>query len=467
MRVLTAISGLILTAAGAFCFAFYKNGYAACAFVLGVGLLVQGIFNIISYGIGFRRSLLPDTVLAEGIFSGGLGVAVLGNMVQESSIVILFGCWLLVCGASRFSESLAVSKVNPGSWFAVLPLGLVNTLAGFVMIIPGILTDINTLQLIGTVFILNGISILIYSVYMVKRNQSAKAEAVRERAEAKKAAAEEKRRARNELRSLSEAEREARIAEARAEKQRLADERKAQRTKAREELRDKRRPASEHTMEFTEEETAEIIEAAEAAAVPEEAPVPQTAASLSETEALKQLTKEEALKEFDAFDQGKDTENEPVKIRSKKNDEEFRQVNLRTWVRPTNIPVIERSGSKRDLLSPEEQIEMISAKREIVKLAEIENEKPQIEFPKVVLPEPELKATGGEGENRQAYLLELEEQKPEEKKTEGLSKLTPLTLEDLFADESFHIKPLSDRKAVETDLKLTQTFTFDWLNEKQ
>ncbi len=464
MRVLTAISGLILTAAGAFCFAFYKNGYAACAFVLGAGLLVQGIFNIISYGIGFRRSLLPDTVLAEGIFSGALGVAVLGNMVQESVIVILFGCWLLLCGASRFSESLAVSKVNPGSWFAVLPLGLVNTLAGFVMIIPGILTDINTLQLIGTVFILNGISILIYSVYMVKRSPSARAEAVRERAEAKKAAAEEKRKARDELRSLSEAEREARLAEARAEKQRLADERKAQRTKAREELRDKRRPASEHTMEFTEEETAEIIEAAES---PEETPVPQTAASLSETEALKKLTQEEALKEFDAFDHGKDADDEPQKEHLRKRGEDYKQVNLRTWVRPTNIPVIERSGSGKDLLSPEEQIEMISAKREIVKLAEIENEKPKIEFPKVVLPEPELKASGGEGENRQAYLLELEEQKPEEKKTEGLSKLTPLTLEDLFADESFHIKPLSDRKAVETDLKLTQTFTFDWLNEKQ
>ena len=483
MRVLTALSGLILTAAGAFCFAFYKNGYAASAFVLGIALLVQGVFNIISYGIGFRRSLLPDTVLAEGIFSGGLGVAVLGNMVQESSVVMLFGCWLLVCGASRFAESLAVSKVNPGSWFAVLPLGLVNTLAGFVMIIPGILSDINTQQLLGTVFILNGISILIYSVYMVKRNSSQKAEAARERAEAKKAAAEEKRKARNELRSLSEAEREAKIAEARAEKQRIAEERKAERTKAREELRDKRRPASEHTMEFTEAETAEIIEAAEAAqpvqeAAPEKpAPAPQTAASLSGTEALKQLTKEEALKEFNEFDRAKEPEKKPVKkienIESfieKKPEEEDDVIKVeprRTWVRPTNIPVIERNAYKDDSLTAKDQIEMISAKREIVKLSDIEKETPEIDLPKVELPEPELKAVGGEGENRKAYLLELEEQKPEEKRTEGLSKLTPLTLEDLFADESFHIKPLSDRKAVETDFKLTQTFTFDWLNEKQ
>ena len=130
--------------------------------------------------------------------------------------------------------------------------------------------------------------------------------------------------------------------------------------------------------------------------------------------------------------------------------------------KPTNIPVIEKQvvqEEKEDDLKVEE-------KRSIVNLEEMENKIPEVELPSVELPEVEIKSEGGERKQRKAILLEIEKEESAKLADDELSSFKPLSLEDLFADKEFNIKPLSDEKAAETDLKLTQTFTFDWLDNK-
>ena len=247
-----------MVGAGAFCFAYYMNGFAGVAFVLGLALIIYGACHAIAYVIGFRKNHLPETLLVEGGFSFVFGFLIVADYVSEGNISSFFGIWMLATGLCRFSESLAVSKVNPKDWFAVLPLGIINTMVGFVMLVPGFLEGFDEVYIIAVAYLLQAFSVAIYALYMVKREPTKKAQEAKERAEAKKRAAEEKRKERDRLRSLSAAEREKERESARKQQVKEAEEKAA----SREARKDAFRAPGERTVEFTPQETNAIIEAA-------------------------------------------------------------------------------------------------------------------------------------------------------------------------------------------------------------
>ncbi len=427
MRLLTVISAIIMAAAGAFSFAYYMNGYAGVALILGLAAFISGLCNIISYGLGFRKSILPETVLTEGLFSLALGFLAVAGLIPDNGILIYYGIWMCMCGLCRFSEALAVSKINPRNWFAVLPLGIVNALIGFVMIVPELHSqfEFDYVFVIAVCYIMQGFSIAVYALYMVNRAPSQKSMEARERAEAKKKLAEEKRRERDRQRRLSEAEREAERERLRLAKVREAEEKAA----ARAARKEQKRAAGGNTMEFTPAETEEIKAAAEQAQINEDDDEPIKADDIWQSPAA----------------------------------EEAELITRPVFNKPVNIPTIVKEGPRE---AKTDKLE-VAEKRAIVNLEEIENRVPEIALPEVKLPELELKAEGGESRKRKAILLELEEEAvPSREEAEELSSFTPLSLEELFADERFNIKPLSDKKATDTDLKLTQTFTFDWLDSQ-
>ncbi|MDO5441179.1 MAG: hypothetical protein Q4F55_01290 [Bacillota bacterium] len=419
MRFLISLSSVIMAASGAFCFAFYMNGYAGVAFVLGAAMLIYGLCHVIAYSIGFRKSILPETVLVEGLFGLAFGFLIITNLIPEKQILLFYGAWLCLSGLIRFSESLAVSKVNPKNWFAVAPLGIVCAMSGFLMMVPNLLAGFDSVYIVAISYIVNALSIAVYSVYMIKRQQTQKAKEAKERAEAKKRLAEVKRKERDRLRSLTEAEREKEIADAKAEKLKQEEAKKAEK----EARKEARRPATERTVEFTQEETEEINRLAEVS-----------------------------------------DDDEPIKasdIWSKPSEEELQARPV--FNKPTNIPVIE----KQIVQEEKEEDLKVEEKRSIVNLEELEEKVPEVELPSVEIPKVELKAEGGESLQRKAFLLELEKEEAEKPDEDELASFKPLSLEDLFSDEEFNIKPLSDEKAAETDLKLTQSFTFDWLDIKK
>ncbi len=442
MRFLTSLSSIIMAATGAFCFAYSGNGYDGVAFALSIAMLLCGLFITISYCIGFRKSLLPETVLAEGLYSFAFGLLIVANLIPAQHIDVYFGAWTLIAGLSRISQSLAVSKINPRNWFSVMPLGLVLAMAGFIMLVPNFLADYDILYVIAVIYIINAFSLAIYSVNMVKRHQSQKAKEARERAEAKKKLAEEKRKERDRQRSLSEAERSKERSKVHEEKLRQEEEKRA----AKEARKEARRPASERTVEFSQEETEEIIKLAD------ESAKNQFDIEMGEADSLS-LDDDRPIEASDLW--GND--NKANKI------EDIEAAARPVFNRPTNIPIIE----KQTVVQEKTDDVDVEAKRSIVNLEEMENKVPDLGLPEIELPEFKLQAEGGEAEKRHEYLLELEEEKPKVEEVDDLASFTPLTLEELFADERFNIKPLSDQRATETDLKLTQTFTFDWLDMKR
>ncbi len=468
MRILTVIAGILLAAAGAFCFAFNTVPFSGLAFPVGVAMVAAAVLILIAFISAGRGARPSDTMLVEAIVSFLFGFAVLNDQVQETMLVTFFGAWIAIAGGNRISQSLSVSRHSPRDWFKIMPLALLDALLGAVMMMPTLTTRVVSappVMLVALAFIINGLSLLVYAMYMkTPDNIQAQQEAI-SRAEAKKAAAEAKRRRRAELRSLSREERLEAEALMKAEKKTSGRERRLARKAEKEAAREARRPELERTVELSKEEVREIERAAEESGFAEEARQAEAAAAISpagesasengtsaapETEAA--AGSPESLQDSEPEESAaeEDTENTETAV----SDAEEPQEPVSLWPtfrRPTDIPTLRPQRAD----APEELIRTDDVKLSAVNLEEIESGKPEVEFEKVELPEVEMQSEGGEAARRAEILRWLKEKSREKK--ESSSPYTPLSLDELIPEEL----PGRGRGSAD-DKRFTQTLSFNW-----
>ena len=474
MRILIVISGMLLAIAGAFTFAFYSNAFTGLAFILGLVMLISGLCILGSYIISGKVGRLPDTVLVEGMVTTLFGFAVLNNEVMDAMVTLFFGTWMTLSGVTRVSQSFAVSRYRPKDWAKIMPLALAGTILGVIMLMPSLTTYMNPMFLVGAAFIVNGLSQLVYSMYMRKHELTDREIEAQERAEARKTAKEAERKQSNANRSTSWHEREEqREEQRRLEKRRLAEQRAAKMQEL-QERRAARRPASEATMEFTPEEVEEIRTLAEepaAAPVPEPAPVEPAPAETPEdelpvTEVLRPKTApveeapaEETPAEVPAEEPaaGEPTAEQTLPVE----EEILEKAKAPGWTRPENIPSLrarkleEEAAAAEAEPAPAPEIEDPLAKRAAVNIEKIEEGLESVEFEPVELPEPELEASGGEAEERKEILQDLEK---EVKRDDPFKPFQALKLEDLFGDDYVPLREKDPKEAT----RFTQSLNLDW-----
>ena len=446
MKFLTVLSGLFLCGGGAFCFYFSTNAFSGMAFVLGVLMAASGVSCILSYALAARGTArLPETVLTEGLFTILLGFAVLNDQVGDLMITSFFGIWLAFSGATRLSESLAVSRHSPRDWAKIIPIAIINMILGTVMVMQDLISAYNPVTVVGLAFVLDGLSLLIYALYMkphIPKNRELEAKA---RADAKQAAAEAKRAERDALRKLSRDERETAKAAIREHKQ-AAQKAKREAELAEKEKEREARKATSDTIEFTPEETAQIIALADAQAqeqqqepeqdlsdpAPEVDPIPE-----DETEApvASEDAPEIVVNPYTA-------EPEPDTVRP-------------VWHRPVDIPSLR--NPEKDELPAEKPAPVSEPKLSAVNLEAIEDGWSSVEFEPVELPEPELSAEGGEAGSRKDYLEAIDQHAIPERAEPAYQ---PLTVEDLIP-EQVH-KSVGEAEKKDLELRLTTEFSFQW-----
>ena len=405
MRLLVLISGILISGAGAFCFAFYTSTFYDVAFLVGMVMLISGICNTVAYlvsGRGSRR--LTETTLVEGLVTLLYGFAVLSNQVTDSMLTMFFGTWLTLCGVTRFSQSLYISRFNPRDWSKVVPLSFISTMLGIVMMLPWLVASVMPLMLIGGAFLLDGLSMITYAMYMKDSSQDmAVGEArAKARAEARKEEHEAKLAERERLRNLSKEEREKE--EKRRRKAERAEEKNkaAARAAARAALREAVRPVEERTIRLEEKEVQEINENAETEDEVQAVETPQAA----DTSAR---------------------------------------------VRPEIIPSL-RSEIMEEVRKDASRIDysVINA----VNLEEIEDRKPPVEFEKIELPDIEF-ASDKEKIDRKSLIADLDNMSTDAGDTMTYQKLD---LSDLVAEPS-------DGHSKVSASEFTQTLDFSWVNK--
>lgn len=407
MRILTVLSGIILAAAGAFLFAFSTMLFSSLAFPVGCAMLVSGLLILVAYVSSGRRTRLPDTMLVEGTVSLLFGFAVLNNQVQDTMLATFFGAWLTIAGANRLSQAISVSRYKPKDYYKIFPLGLICTLLGAIMMMPTLYVGTPAIMLVALGFILNGLSLLVYAMYMKPPAQKQKEIEAQMRADARNKASEEKRKQQQKLRSLSREERlneEERIRKQKqAEKDKKRAEKKAQKDAAKAEKVD-----TAKTVRLSDEEVEEINEAAEKSGFAQK---------------VKEAEEQELYPTFN---------------------------------NPTAIP------SLRQMAAAEEEQEsaapeIVEAKLSAVNLEEIESKTGEVEFEDVKLPDVKIESETAEAEARSEILKNLKDRASGIKKQEDDVEYdyTPITLEELLAETQFEKKP-----DPEDAKRFTQTLNF-------
>ena len=497
MRILTALSGIILALGGAFCFAFNTHAFSDLAFVMGLVMLVSGVLCVIAYIASGKSRRLPDTLLVENIVTMLFGFAVLNNQVPNDIIAVFFGAWLVIAGATRLTQGITISRFNAKNWFRVLPLGAVCALLGAIMMMPTLVSTMNAMILVGAAFILDGLSQMILSMYVYTK-PAEKAIAAKERADAKKAASKAKREQRKMMRELTEQEREDMLARERESKRKSKLERQKAIQEEKQARKEARRDPKELTVQLTDEEVAEIARLAdEGAGIPGEAvklneeTAPEESKSFEESvsEAEKdKLAQQPAANngewnpDFEAIfanrakllEETNDTdstiEEEAAAIQDLANEvlgseeeqeskpaEEEKPAEpeeVKMWPefkRPEAIPSLREN---RVQTVEEESAPAEETKIAAINIAEIESGEPEVKFDPVELPEVTLASEEQEAVDRNELLSELESEVPAE---EPEANYTPLSLEELVNE------PMPHRHSEEKDReRFTTTFSFSW-----
>ena len=438
MRLLTVLSGTIICLSGVFCFAVYINPFSDVAFLIGLVMMLAGIMLTISYlisGRGDKR--LTDTALVEGLVTLLYGFAVLNDQVKDNILIMFFGTWLTLCGITRISQSLYISRFNRKHWARVMPLGIVAAMLGIVMMMPSLMSSIMPLMLVGGAFVINGLSMLVYAMFMRRKDADASRTelSARDRAEARRQLKKAARQEKEALRALSSEERAAAKAKKQEEKQLLKDSKKAEKT-ARKEARKEEKTAeavkSGLTVLVSKSEVEDIVSKAPAEQLKEDARVAAAAKTAAEASV---------------------PETAPESVIQAAAAEAAAKVSLKL---PKEIPTV-----KVELEKPEE-IElrgMKGAKPDVriaaVNLEEIEKE-PEIDLPKVELKKVDLVSENVKVD-REAVIYQIDNVSMPEP---DVVDYTPINLDELFADVP--AKEMSEKEQQKEKTRFTQVLNFDW-----
>jgi uncharacterized membrane protein HdeD (DUF308 family) len=147
--VLSIVAGVIV---------LFKPGESlpTLAVIVGIFMLVDGIFEIAS--AFFRGTANRGLVALFGVITAIVGVLLIRHPIAGvAAAALLIGLWLITIGVIRFVT--AFEEAEHRFWHAVA--GLVEILAGIVIVsTPGI--GFATLAiLVGIAFILNGVALMV------------------------------------------------------------------------------------------------------------------------------------------------------------------------------------------------------------------------------------------------------------------------------------------------------------------
>ncbi len=416
MTLLTVATGILLSLTGAFCFIFSGYSFSSIAFVVGFAMSIAGVLEALVWVASGRDGWLPDTLLVEGIVMLLFGFAVLNDQVPDALISVFFGALTAISGATRVSLSLAVSLIRPRDWAKVMAFAVLVCLLGVTMMMPTLIAGASHMILVGASFIINGLSLLVYAMYMDRRGSGRRGEEAQARRAAKLAAAEEKRRERDYLRSLSRKERSAAIAEKKRLRREAEEARREQRRREREERAEAGMAPLEETISLSDSEVQAIREKAvelgftdgapaedAASAVPDAAETDSAVAGDSSAAGGAGTVADAAPDKAAAGDSPASAEVPFAKESS-------------VWPefkKPENIPRFrERQGTEARVSAPLRQPEPEAAEdpaaRRAVSLDEIESAPADLGLDEVELPQPERRAEGGEAWKRLDILRDID-----------------------------------------------------------
>ena len=163
VAVLECILGLVML-----CYPGFS--LSALGVILGIGLVLFGVVELIAYFSGSAPLILSRNVLAGGIFFIILGVLVLTNPLELMNFIcIVVGVGILADSLFKLQSVLDVRQfMSRGSWWLVFAALLLSVLAGILLVFwPGE-SGRALIVLLGIGLLLNGAFNIFDVVYVTR-----------------------------------------------------------------------------------------------------------------------------------------------------------------------------------------------------------------------------------------------------------------------------------------------------------
>lgn len=158
-RVLWAVAGALLIAAGIMCLVWEEAALASLAAILGIVMLVSGVVDILIFCAARDVMYGAGWFLVDGILTVILALFVLFDQVFTMlTLPFVFGMWLICTGITRFVNSFDLQRFGVRGWGWSTALGLVMMAAGVISFVDPLSGAMALGWVLGISLILEGIA---------------------------------------------------------------------------------------------------------------------------------------------------------------------------------------------------------------------------------------------------------------------------------------------------------------------
>lgn len=167
MRIVSILSGIVLVAAGIWCFLNTGFAFLSFAFLPGTAVFLFGAVGIAVFLFDRGKDVQDEWRFADGIAAAVFGTMILsGRLVTDESAIVAFGMWLLCSGANRVVSCLALQKEKRKGWYFGLIFGALSITAAVFAVANPFLSGFGMAVTIGSALILQGGGTIAASVLM-------------------------------------------------------------------------------------------------------------------------------------------------------------------------------------------------------------------------------------------------------------------------------------------------------------
>lgn len=163
MRVLTIASGILMIAAGAFCFINPGQTFMTMAFVIGSVMVLCGIIHALAYLLTRINSGKGDNngwIMIDAMLTLLLGALILGNQLTADIVIpMIFGMWVLVSGLLRIEAATRINRSKkPRNFRDTFITGIITVVVGLFGFINPLMSYVPVVGLLGIFMIIQGIN---------------------------------------------------------------------------------------------------------------------------------------------------------------------------------------------------------------------------------------------------------------------------------------------------------------------
>ena len=168
-QFLWLISGILLIFVGVITMLFPSDTFHVISMIIGITVLLTGIFNILVYMTAKNTVFGAGWVLIEGIIDCIVAVFLLcGNMIVAEALPFIFAMWIIFTGVARTITAFELKNAGILGWGWLVLTGILGIVFGFFCFFEPIAAQIAVSILLGVILIIEGIISLLLWWYIQK-----------------------------------------------------------------------------------------------------------------------------------------------------------------------------------------------------------------------------------------------------------------------------------------------------------